>query len=187
MGDKVDVHLERYLGHMDRGWQPVGEPVGVQVCLFAEQPIPGVVSYSTLGLSRHVLSMPGGRAVRQELLFATHQRFEDENSSKLLFHVADAIIRAHRAVLRGEIIHLGYPICRGSRCHDLYVSLPVVFPEGFDTFSGTDPPTVFAWLFPITEGEKTMICTEGWSRFEDELERRDPDLFDLMRESIIQH
>jgi hypothetical protein len=181
MSDHVDQHLEKYLGPIVMGWRQTSEPVDVRVCLFRNQPISGVLTYSTLGLSRHILAMSQEKTVRQELLISAHLRFEHNDLPSLLFYLAEFIIRDHRALFRGEVVPLDYPIVAGSPCTDLYVSVPVVFPEGFDTYQSTQPPTVFAWLFPITAEEKSMIRSMGWSCFEDDLQRRDPDLFDLTR------
>lgn len=185
MSEHIDRHLERHLGPIERGWAPLDGPAGVQVCLFTNQPVTDVVSYSTLGLSRHVLAMPRGREVRQELLLAVGSRFADEDLSKLLMHVADSIVGEHRALLRGEVVPLGHPILRGSRCSNLYVSLPVVFPEGLATCEETQPATVFAWLVPISDTEATVVRERGWEHFEDALEREDLDLFDLDRDLLI--
>ena len=179
----ISRHLESYLGPITMGWQPSGEPVGVQICLFRDQPIPGVLTYSTLGLSRHVLTLPGGRSVRQEFVMAARSRFEHHDLPNVLFHLAEAAVTEHRALLCGELVPLGHPIIPESPCRNLYVSLPVVFPEGFDTYQGTQPSTVFAWLFPITDAEVEVVHCRGWSQLEEELERCDPDLFDLTRSS----
>lgn len=183
MTDHVDRHLEQFLGPITMGWRPTGEPVGVQICLFRDQPIPGVLTYSTLGLSRHVLSLSGGRSVRQEFVMAARSRFEHHDLPNVLLHLAEAAVTKHRALLCGEVVPLAHPIVPGSPCRNLYVSLPVVFPEGFDTYRGTRPPTVFAWLFPITDAEVEVVQCCGWSQFEEELEMSDPDLFDLTRGS----
>lgn len=180
----IDRHLEAVLGPMIQGWSPTGEPAGVHVVLFGHQPLDGTVTYATLGLSQHVLDMPKGRSVRQELLLAVQAGSAMDDFSKLLLHVAESVVGTHRALLRGDVFPLGHPIVRGSSCCHLYVSLPVVFPEGLATCDSTEPPTVFAWLVPVTDREEREIRTVGWSRFEDKLERADVDLFDLARSSV---
>lgn len=185
MNPHIDQYLEQHLGPIVRGWSPVGEPSGVQVCLFADQPISGAVTYSTLGLSQYVLAMPKGREVRQELLFATHARSADDDFSKLLLHVAESVVKERRALLRGEIVSLGHAVSRGSLCRNMYVSLPVIFPEGFGSYDEIRPTTVFAWMLPITDAEAEMIKSCGWSEFENILEKRDADLFELSRPSLV--
>lgn len=185
MTHSIDQHMERHLGPIARGWvDRAGEPAAIQVCLFQERPIPGTVTYATLGLSHHILEMPGGREVRQELLLLAAHRFADDDRAKLLAHVAEGVVREHQALLRGQVFPLGYPVAPGSRCNSLYVALPVVFPDGLATCSDTQPPTVFAWLIPIHADEAALAARLGWDAFEDRLERLDPDLFDLSRPSI---
>lgn len=162
----------------------MGEPAGVQVGLFEHQPHADVTTYATLGLSDHVLEMAGGRTVRQELLLAVHLRLATADLSKLLFFVAESVIKNHRALLRGEVFSLGHPIAPGATCCHLYVSLPVVFPEALATYTMSDPSTVCAWLMPITSAERQAITDRGWSAFEDMLERAEVDLFDLARSSV---
>jgi len=181
---RVDQHLENELGPIERGWQPAGEPLGVQVALIARQPNEGCVTYATLGLSRHVLSMPNDRNVRQELLFAVHAQQADDLFSKILFHVAESTIAKHRALLRGEVFPLNASIAVGATCSNLYVSAPVVFPAGIATYPDSVPPTVFAWLIPITSAEADEIHSHGWNNFEDKLEQLDVDLFDVFRSSL---
>ncbi|MFO0637469.1 MAG: suppressor of fused domain protein [Nannocystaceae bacterium] len=178
--------MERYLGPIARGWGGYGGSVAaVQVCLFENRPAPEVVTYGTLGLSQHVLAMPREREVRQELLLSVHRRFAGENLPRLLALVAERILEHHRALLRGETLPLQHAIARGSVTSSLYVSSPVVFPEGLATFTGTQPPTVLAWLVPVCPQEVRFVDDHGWNAFEDQLERTDPDLFDLERAEIL--
>lgn len=182
----VDQHLERHLGPIARGWGGyTGVLAGTQVCVFEDSPVPDVTTYSTLGLSDHILNLPRGRKVRQELLLAVLRRFESADLAKLLVHVAEQLLGCHRALLRGELVRLGNPIAKGCRCEDLYVSLPVVFPSNLATCSDTQPPTVFGWLVPLHPEESSFVASRGWSEFEQELERVDPGLFDLHRPPII--
>lgn len=186
MTHSVDQHLERHLGPIARGWGGyVGEPAGIQVCLFEERPIPGTVTYATLGLSRHILDMPRGREVRQELLLSVWRRFADDDLAKLLAYVAEGLLREHHALLRGQVVPLGHPVARGSRCNSLYVSLPVVFPGELATCADTQPATVFAWLIPIHAEEAELVTRLGWNEFEDRLEHADPDLFDFERPPVV--
>lgn len=184
MSQSIDRHLERYLGPITRGWAAT-DPGGVQLCLFEERPFEGMVTYTTLGLSRHKLAMPRGREVRQELLLSVAVRFANDDLAKMLDHVAERLLRDHRALLRGEVAFFGQRIARSSACDSLYVSLPIVFPEGLATCEETQPPTVFAWLVPIHPAEAALVNQHGWSELEVRWERADPDLFDLERSSVV--
>lgn len=186
MSHSIDQHLECHLGPIAQGWGGYdGMPSGIQVCLFAERPIPGTVTYATLGLSRHILGMPRGREVRQELLLSVSWSWAHDDLAKLLASVADGILRKHHALLRGQVVPLGHPVASGSPCNGLYVSLPVVFPGAMATFADTQPPTVFAWLIPIYAEESDLVDCLGWNGFEDRLERTDLDLFDLKRPPVV--
>jgi hypothetical protein len=179
----VADHLEQHLGQMARGWSSSSMP-GVQVCLFLDQPTPGVTTLATLGLSNTVLSMMDGRAVRQELLMAFHGSRPPEEFAQILLHVADQMCRDDRALLRGDIVPLGSRVATDSAADALYASVPVVFPEGFATLKDTIPPTVFVWLIPLLRAEVELIRTSGWTEFEDRLETAEPDLYDLGRGSV---
>jgi len=136
-------------------------------------------------MSRHALALPHEREVRQELLVATRDVYIDDDLSKLLLHLAEGIINEHKALLRGNVIPLGHAICKGSKLTNLSVSVPVVFPEQLATCADTEPPTIFAWLIPITAEEAALIDRAGWASFEELLEQKDPDLFDLLRHSSV--
>ncbi len=177
----VDRHLEHYLGMIHKGWISGTGSERLQVCFFNEKPLEGTVCYATLGLSNHILSMPNGRDVRQELILAVRTEQAHDSLSKLLMYLADFALEGHRAFLRGQVIHLGHPVISGAYCADLYVSAPVLFPEGFEIYRESVPATVFAWLFPISPSEASYVEGCGWVQFEERLEHESVDLFDLRR------
>ena len=177
-------HYEQHLGRIDRGWSSQG-PAGVQVCLFRNQPMEAAYTLATLGLSTHELLMNNSRTVRQELLLSASKDAPDE-LAKLLFYLSEDLLAGHRALLRGQVVHLSSPIVPGSHATDLYASIPVVFPDALATFTETSPPTVCVWLFPVLPNEVGYISSRGWGAFEELLERKDPNLFDLNRKSVIE-
>jgi len=67
----------------------------------------------------------------------------------------------------------------------IYAAIPVVFDEGFATYSDTSPPTIFVWLIPLHGTEAKFVKKNGWSQFEDILEAKDPDLWDLNRDPVL--
>jgi hypothetical protein len=176
-------HLERHLGPMEGGWSSASCP-GVQICLFRNQPSAGVLTFATLGLSNTTLAMSQDRTVRQELLLAVRDDRLAEEVAKLLFHVADLLIRRKGALLRGEVIHIGDSI-GGGRADALYAAIPVAFPQDLATLECSSPPTVVVWLVPLQPAEVAFVESCGWSEFEHRLEAADPDLFDLSRSSVI--
>jgi hypothetical protein len=129
--------------------------------------------------------MRENRRVRQELLFAVQDNRDAGEFVKLLFHVAENLIRTGHALLRGDIIPLCSSIAPGSAADTLYASIPVVFPEGLATLNDSMPATVFVWLIPLQSPEVAFVKSSGWSEFEDRLEIADPNLFNLYRSSIV--
>lgn len=180
----IAFHLEKHLGEIEQGWSSDSLP-GIQVCLFRNQPDDGLLTLTTLGLSNHVLEMPGGRSVRQELTLVVPDEASLSASAKLLLHVAECVLKKHQAILRGEVLSLGARIDANASASALYVSTPVVFSDEFSTLYDTIPPTVIVWLFPVLPAEERFIVSSGWSAFEDRLEAVNPDLFDVLRPSVV--
>lgn len=177
-------HLEMFLGLMNGGWSSRSLP-GIQICLFPDQPVSGINTLATLGLSNTILVMEDKRSVRQELLLAVPDDRQPEEFAKLLLTVAEQLETNKKALMRGEVIHLGEQIAMDSHANALYSSMPVLFPAGIATLADSAPPTVIVWLIPLLPSEVSFIESSGWSEFEDRLEAVDPDLFNLCRESII--
>lgn len=176
-------HLELHLGQMDRGWSS-SSVSGVHACLFRDQPVPGAITLTTLGLGNTILSMQDGRTVRQELLFAVHAERSPDEFASLLLHLADGIIATGRALLRGEVLALGSKLATDTTAEAVYATMPSVFPDALATLNGTAPPTVFVWIVPLLPSEVTFVNVSGWSKFEDRLESAQPDLFDISRPPV---
>ncbi|MDQ1097669.1 MULTISPECIES: suppressor of fused domain protein [Chryseobacterium] len=178
-------HIEKYLGVITKGESISHEKD--QKFLFAkfrDLPIENVTTYTSLGLSNHVLAIKDDKNVRIEILFSIYTEQESERVTDLLFYVANKIIDKHKFPLRGQIIDIPESILEDSSLTSLYVSIPVFFDENFAVLKGTNPDTVFAWLFPIYKEEKDFIVKHGWSKFEDILENGECDFWDLNRENI---
>lgn len=179
----VDKHLEEHLGPIANGWRAVDDRNGLSVAAFPEQPSPGVTTLATLGLSYHLLDQ-GESQIRQELLLGFHGDHSTGVLSMLLVHLAERLLTNHRAIRRGEVVPLGYPIVNGSMARCVYACAPCVYAHGLELCSTTSPPTIIVWLIPVLPSEVAYINAHGWSSFEDQLERHDPDLFDLLRDPI---
>src|SRR5262249_52499846 len=147
--------------------------------------MPGAMTAVTLGLSHHVLSSASSRKLRVELLAATYSRFSGFDAEGNLLTVAHELLSEHRAPLRGEVIGPRGPLVPDSVLEAYYCSLPVYFPDALATFRGTVPRTVFLWMVPISHADAHYVWENGWSKFEDLLVERDPDLLDLMRPSVV--
>jgi hypothetical protein len=179
----VPEHFEKYLGPMEGGWSFSVGPKDVSVVSFPEQPYSGITTLATLGLSHHVLHQTEG-SVRQELLLGFHNSHPTMELAKFLHYTSEQILHAHHAPLRGEILPLGGPILKGSAACNLYATVPAPYPDGLAGCFETTPPTVVVWLLPIMSTEAQWIQEKGWHSFEDLLEQKEPDFFDLKRKSI---
>jgi hypothetical protein len=178
----VPEHLETFLGPISRGWAPPDNRWGIQVSLFEDTPEPGVWTYTTLGLSHHVLGL-GRKTVRQELIFSTWARYDADDVASFLMTLAEEVARSTTGLLRGEVIE-GKPLIAGARTTGVYAAIPVFWPDEFQVLEATIPNTVMVWLLPIDQAEAQLIASEGWSRFEDQLEESDCDFWDLNRPSL---
>ena len=179
----VPEHLETYLGPISRGWAPPDNQWGIQVSLLENTPEPGVRTYATLGLSRHVLGL-GPKQARHELVFSAWAHYEADDVASFLMTLAEEVARSTTGVRRGEVIE-GKPLMAGARTTGVYASIPVFWPDGFHVLESTTPPTVVVWLLPIYHAEAQLIASAGWSRFEDKLEEADCDFWDLNRSSLV--
>jgi hypothetical protein len=142
-------HIERYLGRIDYGWRLRSDTAGFRVVKILNQPKDGVVTYCTLGMSSVVLQMPGGRSMRQELLFAAYDRYEPEKIASFLLTLGENLSLQGRALLRGDVIGPYKPLIPGISLDSVYCTMPVMHDEGLATYSGRTPHTVFVWLIPL--------------------------------------
>lgn len=181
----VEGHLVRHLGAPSARFSTFddGRPLRFEVLRFRDKPVRGATTHVTLGLSNHPFAVQHGH-LREELVFAAWQRFDDWDVPAMLHTIASMIATRQTAVLRGQVLDPGRPLFPGSTLSALYFSAPPYFPEAFDFFAGTVPQTLFVGLVPISTRETQVIAEQGWSRFEDSLVTRNPDLLDLERPSL---
>jgi hypothetical protein len=177
------AHLEAHLGPIIRGFS--GDAEGVQVATFHDQPVRGAITYSTVGLSDHVLTSGTGRHTRVELVSGAYERFETAILASALLALAAELRDSHSALLRGQVIGPRGPLLDGSQIEAFYCAAPIYFADSFAELRAVVPATVFVWLVPITHAEAHFVFEHGWSKFEDLLTERDPDLLDLGRPSLI--
>jgi hypothetical protein len=178
-------HYEQHLGEIARGWSDEKRMHGIQVVSFDSQPEAGVRTFATLGLSRHIVALSGTRRIRQELLMSANEGFSADAAAGLVMSLAEHVLQRGKAFLRGEVIGPETPVIAGSTLTAIYVTNPSPFDKSLTEFSSELPATVFAYLIPITEAEKALVRERGWNWFEDELERQNPDIWDLGRTDTI--
>lgn len=178
-------HAEQFLGKISQGWKEEPSSDGLQVVCFEGAPFETVDTFMTTGLSRHELRISDEKKVRQELILPISGTDLSEMIVSLLLFVCELILRDHDAVLRGQVIRLPMDAAQKLGFDAVYCSIPVFMDDEFSTFGESQPPTVIVWMIPIYKGEADYVDANGWSKFEDLLEEKDPDLFSLERESII--
>lgn len=182
----LPAHYELHLGEITRGWSDEKLVHGVQVVCFDRQPEPGVKTYATLGLSRHIVELPGSRRVRQELLISANESFSSDAVAGLVLSLAEHILRRGKALLRGEVIGPAGPVVAGSSLTAIYVTNPSPFDKSFTEFDSEPLATVFAYVIPISEAEATLVRIRGWRWFEEQLEQQNPDIWNLARVEYIE-
>ena len=174
-------HYERHFGRIARGWSDDKRTHGIQVACFEAQPEPGVRTFATLGLSSSKVALSEKTRTRQELLLSANDNFAVDAVAALVLSLAEHVLERGQAFLRGEVVGPGAPVIAGSTLTAIYVANPSPFDKSLTQFASDSPPTVFAYLIPITNTEAELVRTCGWSWFEDQLERQDPDIWDLAR------
>ena len=161
-----------------------GEPVAVMAFAFVDQPGAGADTFVTLGLSRWALDQGDGTRIRQELVAAADRR-DAGRLRPVVQGVAHGMLGSGDSLRDGQVLGPAGPLFESSSLEAFYCTSPRVFPETFEVFRHSEPPTAFMWLIPITGREAAFVAAQGWRRFEEELEERDPDVFDLRRRSFL--
>lgn len=179
-------HLERFLGPIENGWKDNDQQFSeIQIISFKNTPFESTYSFATLGVSNHVLNLSTSKRVRQELLFASYDLDFENNIVSLLFSVSESIVQSHKALFRGQVVKIPPEAVQIFGFDGLYCSIPVFYDEDFYTYNESEPPTVFVMLIPIYNAEINYINVNGWEKFEDLMEEKDPDLFSFNRTSLI--
>jgi hypothetical protein len=180
-------HIEKKLACLDGAWSEErdGTPLPFKILLFRNQPSDGLITFVTLGISEALLPLGAGRRIRQELVFSAHDRFRLWNMAGLVSQIGKELLQTNRPLLRGQVLEPAGSILPGATLDAIYCSIPVFFPQSFHQCNTTEPPTVFVWCIPIAASEAHLVRTTGWNYFEEQLEKSDPDLFDLQRTPIL--
>ncbi len=174
-------HIESYLGSIDKGWSLKFQSRDIQVVKILNCPSLGVSTYATLGMSDFELNLPNGK-VRQELIFSIYDSYDEEDAASFLLTFAESILHSNKGLLRGEVIGPGDSLVSGAKTNSIYVSIPVVFDERVQVYSGGNGGNVvFAWIMPLQEAEVRHVNESGWNSFEDNLSKVHTDFWDLNR------
>ncbi|TQJ36759.1 suppressor of fused domain protein [Arthrobacter sp. SLBN-122] len=182
-------HFERYLGTISEGWSKDadGNPQHAQVVKFADGPLDGVTAYSTLGLSRHELALPGKAPVRMELLILVRRGHFERYVPSIMQQLVQEVIHEGRAPLRGEVMGPRGALDPDTGLEAFYFGVPVYQPEAFATCEDSEGPIVISWLVPLFPAEASFVATRGWPALEDLLIQNDPDVTDWRRPPLPVH
>ncbi len=178
-------HLESHLGEMSGGWKDPNRENAIMVAGFFGQPFKDINTYSTIGLSEHRLVTATGIYIHQELVCTAYRNFAGEKIASFLSTFAESVVSSHKALLRGDVVGPSGPVILGSHLNSVYVAVPMIFPGSFEVLDAAVPGIAFSWVIPIHENEARFVRTNGWERFEEILEEKDPELWDLHRESVV--
>src|SRR5689334_2090474 len=106
MADLIE-HLEKFCGPIVEGWKndPDGKAMPFQIVRLNGGPAAESVTYSTLGLSNHLLKSPrSSRLIRLELTMLARRDETQKSLPALLQQVAGEVVMRHVALLRGDVI-----------------------------------------------------------------------------------
>jgi hypothetical protein len=180
--------MESRLGRLVEGWSvdPDSNPMPFQLGRFQDGMLPGVVTYATIGLSKHGLaSRTSGRGIHQELLLSVRTGSASGFFPALLHQLAMGLLERGEPILRGDVIGPRGAIIPGSSLEAFYAAIPVYYDPGFaavDLESGNR--AVMVWMIPIGKAEAAFVAEAGWAAFESRIAEQDPDLLDLKRSEI---
>jgi hypothetical protein len=101
---------------------------------------------------------------------------KDAQVDPRLLPILDQVAREHARtdtpVLRGDLISKQGSLLDSGNFVALYATVPVYYPDSFWTFHDEDyGNVVLCWLLPIKREEQAYVSQNGWSAFEERLNR----------------
>ncbi|WP_250627765.1 suppressor of fused domain protein [Pinirhizobacter soli] len=174
-------HIRTYVGAPTDVWDDSAGEIDLRLATIRGVPDPEVDTWITIGLGKHVLRLPSGKDVRQEFVFSHRRTIPDSAVNSLLFFICEICLSRHAAYAKGDLIELPAEAITSTGVTALYCTSPIQFDDAFDVYEGTDPPTVFVWLTPITTSEVLFVQENGWQLFESRLDAENTDVYDALR------
>lgn len=141
-------------------------------------------TYATVGLAREVFAQEA-EPIRQEVLFDCYPRYANGAWVTLVTYFAGLASLRRRPLARFECLRLEAGLRRLTGVHSVMCWIPLNHDEAVQLIAQTTPPTVPVWLMAITETESALVETQGWEKFMDMIEAKQPDPLDLRRRSIV--
>lgn len=181
----VTQYLEKHLGTALTSSVARQLSRQVQIKRYSDQPFEGADTLASAGFSGKVFIQEDGSSARYELLFCTYSPLLHDSVYQHLFTLIEYLMQRAEGISLGELIELESPLLQGSVLNHLFLYSPVYFGEALYQCTDTIPPTLFAWCIPVSEAEASFITEHGEDAFNDLLEQEDPDLCNLLRESLL--
>lgn len=178
----VETHFAQLLGSPVRVTLARAGAVraSFRVAAYGDQPMTGALTFVTLGLSDQPLGEDG---VRQELLLSVMKDDYADSLLNVLFGIGHHLSQTGEPAGYGDILDWTEPIVEGGPSH-LLVYSPSHLGDDAETVPGNEPVDIL-WLIPITQSEADFVRDRGLDAFTSMLAKRDPDLFDLHRDSVV--
>ena len=178
-------HIEDHFGTIDPAAGYWRFPLGgywLQVVTFRDQPRPGAITLCSLGLWQHELCSPTGH-VRQEILLGCKDPFAGDGRLACLFPcVGEAVLTSRVALAPGQVFGpMGPVIAEVSPLEWLLCLPPRPFHPSLAVCEGTEPPTHFTWLAPISAEEAGEVRAGNLASLELRWEKEGVDLLDWQR------
>jgi hypothetical protein len=176
--DRLLQHVEACLGPLDES-RCVSEPAlreagaAFAVLAFASDAGP---TYTTFGLSRHLLRGSGGGPVSQELVLGVD---DDRFAVDVLRVVGSHVLARHRAVAAGERHELP-----GWNSQSEIEGVMAVPETTVGPCADATARVEFVRLLPITATEAARAGERGWEDLAEHLGRPDATARDLFRRSV---
>jgi hypothetical protein len=108
-----------------------------------------------------------------------------DNTAAVLHQVVSHLTHTNKAVLRGHAIKRPGAVFDKGDFVALYATLPIYYPNEMWTCHSEGADIVLCWLLPIKQPEGMFHAQNGWSEFENLLDKAKCDLFDFNRPSLV--
>lgn len=165
-------------------YQDDSEKLSIDIMSCADQPSPGITSYSTLGLSDFPMFQDDNEfPVRLELLAGcnTDVAWFPNMLASAAFYIMRTGWLCHPGVVLQIAIH---PYAPDVPVQHLYFTAPFLWEDKLQTAQLETKKVAWLLALPITNDEYEYSKKNGDDNFEELLESVDVDIFDINRTSI---
>lgn len=162
------------------------EDLSVDMLEVDDSPDEGLISYSTLGVFAAELVHDDGGPMETRVELCSEMPDDVELWGNVMATAAFTLIRGGHAVIPGSVLaHCVAEYYAETTVPHLYLCVPYSWEDGNFPRLEIDG-VVVNWLqaVPISDAERVFIEVSGHEKFEDELLKREPDIYDLERSSI---